>query len=118
MTRTLDKEKAGACRMRSKIRVSGAVDRLILAKIKCRGLQRRTAGTDATVKPRISLSAPEIYANDHLVGVFRHSFFLGRSLERSTESHICASRSQRSNGEASTMDLCPTNKARFRQKPV
>ena len=51
MTQTFDKEKAVACRTQLKIRVSAAVDRLILAKIGCRGLQGRTAGTDATVEP-------------------------------------------------------------------
>jgi hypothetical protein len=37
MTQTFDKEKAVACGTRLKIRVSAAVDRLILAKIRYRG---------------------------------------------------------------------------------
>jgi hypothetical protein len=75
MTQTFDKEKAVACRTRLKIRVSAAVDRLILAKIRCRGLQRRTAVTDVTVQPLIRLLHPKPVRTVNPIRRHRRSFF-------------------------------------------
>ena len=116
MTQTFDKEKAVACGTRLKIRVSAAVDRLILAKIRCRGLQRRTAGTDATVQPGFvfyTRNLCELSTQFAVIGARSFPSIIGTQRRL-----ICVNRSQRSNGKASAKDLRATNNARFRQKPV
>jgi hypothetical protein len=80
MTQTLDKEKAVICRTQTKIRVSAAVYRLILAKIKWRGLERHAVGTDATAQPH-SPSTPKICPPSPALG-------LSYSSERSIDTYV------------------------------